>query len=101
MVQENPAPGAIVGRTIGFLLGDQFARLKVGDRFFFDLQNQAGSFTIGIILTMVLTNLNVFKSLCSHYFCLKTWYMIFITASFYYYRTAESDKKNFNGKAAL
>ena len=48
MVQENPAPGAIVGRTIGFLLGDQFARLKVGDRFFFDLQNQAGSFTIGI-----------------------------------------------------
>ena len=47
MVQENPAPGAIVGRTIGFLLGDQFARLKVGDRFFFELQNQAGSFTLG------------------------------------------------------
>ena len=50
MVQENPAPGAIVGRTIGFLLGDQFARLKVGDRFFFDLQNQAGSFNLGTYL---------------------------------------------------
>ena len=37
MVQENPAPGAIVGRTIGFLLGDQFARLKIGDRYFYDL----------------------------------------------------------------
>ena len=101
MVLESPVPGALIGKTIIFILGDQFARLKLGDRYFFDLQNQAGSFTIGIILTMVLTNLNVFKSLCNHYFCLKTWYMIFITTSFYYYRPAESDKKNFNGKAAL
>ena len=101
MVLESPVPGALIGKTIIFILGDQFARLKLGDRYFFDLQNQAGSFTIGIILTMVLTNLNVFKSLCSHYFCLKTWYMIFITASFYYCRSAESDQKNINGKAAL
>ena len=101
MVLESPVPGALIGKTIIFILGDQFARLKLGDRYFFDLQNQAGSFTIGIILTMVLTNLNVFKSLCSHYFCLKTWYMIFITASFYYFRPAESDQKNFNGKDAL
>ena len=72
MVLESPVPGALIGKTIIFILGDQFARLKLGDRYFFDLQNQAGSFTIGIILTMVLTNLNVFKSLCSHYFCLKT-----------------------------
>ena len=57
MVQENPAPGAIVGRTIGFLLGDQFARLKVGDRFFFDLQNQAGSFNLGTYLHILSLSL--------------------------------------------
>ena len=67
MVQENPAPGAIVGRTIGFLLGDQFARLKVGDRFFFELQNQAGSFTLGASII-----------------CKKTWKRILFTTSFYY-----------------
>ena len=44
MVLENPVPGALVGKTIRFILGDQFARLKLGDRFFFDLANQAGSF---------------------------------------------------------
>ena len=56
MVLETPVPGALVGKTIIFILGDQFARLKLGDRFFFDLQNQAGSFTIGIcILLLSLT----------------------------------------------
>ena len=50
MVLESPVPGALIGKTIIFILGDQFARLKLGDRYFFDLQNQAGSFTIGIIL---------------------------------------------------
>ena len=49
MVLENPVPGALVGKTIRFILGDQFARLKLGDRFFFDLANQAGSFNIGIL----------------------------------------------------
>ena len=48
MVLETPVPGALVGKTIIFVLGDQFARLKLGDRFFFDLENQAGSFSIGI-----------------------------------------------------
>ena len=49
MVLENPVPGALVGKTIRFILGDQFARLKLGDRFFFDLESQAGSFSIGSI----------------------------------------------------
>ena len=49
MVLENPVPGALVGKTIRFILGDQFARLKLGDRFFFDLESQAGSFSIGNI----------------------------------------------------
>ena len=49
MVLENPVPGALVGKTIRFILGDQFARLKLGDRFFFDLESQAGSFSKGSI----------------------------------------------------
>ena len=54
MVLENPVPGALVGKTIRFILGDQFARLKLGDRFFFDLANQAGSFSIGSIRLYIL-----------------------------------------------
>ena len=50
---ESPVPGALVGKTIRFILGDQFARLKLGDRFFFDLANQAGSFSIGIVLDYI------------------------------------------------
>ena len=52
MVLENPVPGALVGKTIRFILGDQFARLKLGDRF--DLANQAGSFSIGSIRLYIL-----------------------------------------------
>ena len=29
------------------MIGDTFARIKYGDRFFYDLEGQAGSFTIG------------------------------------------------------
>ena len=50
MFLENPAPGALVGKTFLCIIGDQFARLKLGDRYFYDLKNQAGSFTLSMYL---------------------------------------------------
>lgn len=45
LFSERPATGAIVGPTTLCIVGDQFARLKKGDRYFYDLGGQAGSFT--------------------------------------------------------
>jgi len=45
MVMEEPVKGAIVGETFLCLIGDTFARLKKGDRFFYDLRGQSGSFS--------------------------------------------------------
>ena len=45
--QPSKASRAIVGDTFLCILGDQFARLKKGDRFFYDLGEQAGSFEEG------------------------------------------------------
>lgn len=45
MSLEEPYNGAIVGATFLCLIGDQFARLRLGDRYFYDLDNQSGSFT--------------------------------------------------------
>lgn len=52
MILEEPATGALVGQTFLCLIGDQFARLKLGDRYFYDLSGQAGSFSLGTILPM-------------------------------------------------
>ena len=49
MTLETPDNGSITGNTFRCLIGDQFARLKWGDRFFYDLQNQPGSFNNGKI----------------------------------------------------
>ena len=47
MTLEKPSqPGALVGDTFLCLIGDQFARLKWGDRYFYDLENQSGSFSL-------------------------------------------------------
>ena len=50
MSVEEPPENALVGSTFRCLIADQFARLKKGDRYFYDLQRQSGSFTTGIIL---------------------------------------------------
>lgn len=45
MMSETPSRGALVGPTTLCILGDQFARLKKGDKFFYELGNQPGSFS--------------------------------------------------------
>ena len=42
---EEPFGDALVGETFICLIGDVFARLRFGDRFFYDLKGQGGSFT--------------------------------------------------------
>ena len=61
MTLEKPSqPGSIAGDTFLCLIGDQFAILKWGDRFFYDLSNQVGSFTPGtVILHTFLTPKNL------------------------------------------
>ncbi|XP_046639001.1 peroxidase-like [Daphnia pulicaria] len=44
-VSERPAKGAMVGPIFQCIIADQFLRLKRGDRYFYDLGGQAGSFT--------------------------------------------------------
>jgi len=45
MVSERPMAGAMVGPTTLCIVGDQFARLKKGDRYFYENGGQEGSFT--------------------------------------------------------
>ncbi|XP_037093507.1 peroxidase-like isoform X2 [Pollicipes pollicipes] len=44
-IAERPVPGALLGHTFLCIVGDQFARLKKGDRYFYDLGGQQHSFT--------------------------------------------------------
>lgn len=45
MSLEDPEPGALVGETFTCLIADQFSRLRLGDRYFYDLNGKPGSFT--------------------------------------------------------
>ncbi len=51
-LEEPGFNGGLVGQTFQCLIADQFERLKKGDRFFYDLEDQAGSFTLGKTVTL-------------------------------------------------
>ena len=44
---ERKDDDAMIGPTFKCLVGDQFRRIRMGDRFWYEEPNQAGSFTIG------------------------------------------------------
>ena len=46
MTMEEQFGDALIGETFICLIGDVFARERFGDRFFYDLKDQAGSFTL-------------------------------------------------------
>ena len=56
---ERKDSDAILGPTFKCLVGDQFRRIRLGDRFWYEEPNQAGSFTIG-------NNCIAFNSLFHH-----------------------------------
>lgn len=45
-ILERSVPGALIGPTFQCIVGDQFKRLKFGDRFWFEEGNQPNSFTL-------------------------------------------------------
>ena len=63
-VVERPSPGSILGPTFQCIVGDQFRRLRLGDRFWYEEPRQSGSFTlcnITISFKNVLHFLNQFS----------------------------------------
>ncbi|CAL4080234.1 unnamed protein product [Meganyctiphanes norvegica] len=46
-ISERPVSGGLLGHTFLCIVGDQFARLKKGDRYFYDLGGHAGAFNEG------------------------------------------------------
>ena len=44
---ERSTEESLVGPTFQCIIGDQFSRIRKGDRYFYDVKNQAGSFTRG------------------------------------------------------
>lgn len=63
---EKLSDGAVVGPTARCLIADSFYRLKAGDRFFYDVQGQPGSFTPGRL------------TICWDYKCIKKWWYNFV-----------------------
>ena len=46
-ISEKLVPGGTLGPTFQCIVGDQFRRLRLGDRFWYEEPNQVGSFTLG------------------------------------------------------
>ena len=54
MTLENPlTTDGLAGETFLCLIGDQFARQKWGDRYFYDLGHQKGSFDLRNIFNFI------------------------------------------------
>lgn len=51
---EPPSPDAMVGETARCIISEVFYRLRYGDRFFFDVEGEPGSFSTGKIFIVSL-----------------------------------------------
>ena len=72
-LSERQVPGGMVGPTFTCLIADQFARLKEGDRFFYEHGGQQGSFTPSKTILFNLKTCRVFFAIvkaakCNMYF---------------------------------
>lgn len=60
---EIPEEGSIIGPTTRCILSDSFFRYKYGDRFFYDVQGQPGSFTQGTYILLIVKRLYFYTKL--------------------------------------
>ncbi|XP_046638989.1 peroxidase-like [Daphnia pulicaria] len=74
-VSEDKAEGALIGPTFQCIVADQFLRLKRGDRYFYDLGGQPGSFTEEQLYE--IRHISFARLVCDNSFVLYTQTLIF------------------------